>query len=763
MFNECFFDLRKYLISVAYLCLHDGMKFAHDRYMIQSLRNAIFLILAVVLMGALPLGRSWAQAPNTPQASSQITAQEREFSKELALILKLAQKHFKVSQISIGGGTARALLQRVFLNEPFVFRDFDLVFSADQQVTPESAKAFGQELEQKGLGKFSLENLRSRPRYNRYDKDAVVAKKHNAGFGFFVMSPTNTEYDISIFHSKQDLSLNGIMDVDRFQVVLTPEVSLADVVQDPELLLRQIVDPENALPRLLKNKIPRVANWWEVVKDPAMVAIRVVRTLAKFNGLPMDEVTKAKISKLVRQDIEGNPLQIARNFLKLLEDPFWLSEYKQLVEIGLFTHHFKSFEQALKRSNLSCADTLDEKVLAIFKEAKASDALQFLKLLAPLEPELITRILPQVITDKKLKVGYFTGEFAPFHKGHEGVVHSALQSKSVDLVFVIPTPLATNNPKSEVFDRAEWTERIEFARAGLQSSSQSWVWPLPMATDAKIQNLKDSIVALESFVDLKKPLTHIMGMDSFHRAVYRELLIKDPRPRIVVDRQGVPASAGIKNSLVQVIANIYPRPVSATRILHEVALDGSSPDIAPEVLTLIKKTPRYAEMLSHIVELEAELKTKIKPVKNYRDKTLIWYVLETHAGLYAPEYPKFEEKHQHILQELFDLNPKKILIAMEGNDLASKVAQRQWKNAARNFPNVEVVTDKIPPRDAQSIKVIHSGQINEILKQWRPTHTQSMIIFETADQPLSRIMKSVDGFVVIEPEGVAPTCGRIFK
>jgi nicotinic acid mononucleotide adenylyltransferase len=731
-------------------------------------KSTAFLVL-VILVAILPFGRRGLVTQAHGQSTNSTISRTAEYSQELALVVELAKKHFNVDQISIGGGTARALLQHVYLGQPFLFRDFDLVLSADQKVTAETARAFGLELERRGLGQFSAENLRSRPRYNPEISDFQLARKYNAGFGFFLVSPGNTEYDISLYHSNKDLALNGIMDVDRFQIVLTKDVTLLDLIQDPELLKKQLIDPENAFSKVMKNQIPMVARWGEVIKDPAMVSIRVVRTLAKFNGLPMDGITKARLASYVQGDREGNPLQIARNFLKLLEDPNWLAEYKQLVEIGLFTHHLKSFKVAASAPRLETLQTLEEKVLAIFQKASIDDSLRFLKLLAPLEPELLEKVLPALIRSKRLKVGYFSGEFAPFHHGHEGVVSTALQNKAVDLVFVLPTPFVTNGPKTKVFSAQEWSERIQFSTTALSSYSQAWVWPQAFTDKTGLRRLDASISSLEDFLKPSRPLTHIMGMDSFHRAVYRELLVTDPRPRVIVTRPGVPVPKEVQDPSVRVLENVYRSPVSATRILHEIAVSGHSVDLRPEVSELVKVTPRYQDMIAKSIEVQRQTEAAIPAVESYKGKTLVWYVLENHAGLLAMEFPRFSQKHKKILENLLALEPKEVVVAMIDKEYDQSRVRNQWVQATSSMPKVRIEGDRLPQVGPRRIDVIHSGKANENLK--RSVFERSLngigglIFYETPDQPLSPLLRALRSTKVIEiqPSISRLTCSKVYR
>lgn len=719
-----------------------------------------FLLLSFV---ALTLSLSqFSRAAEPDFAPIKIQRIAVTYSSELQKIVNEVHRIYGVDKIFIAGGTARALIQNSFNGSPFIFRDFDIVLDANQQVSAESAQALGQNLEKIGLGRFSVENLRPRPRYNP-ELPPLQAHKYNAGFGFYVIDAHGIEFDISIFHSLKDLNLNGILDTDKLTVEIRYGDNIQEILNNKEKLFNRINDPESALQKVVNQGIPKVINWDAVKADPMNVSIRIVRALAKFNALPLDDITKKKLLQIIAADTTSNPLQMSRNLLKLFEDEQWEKEFKSLIEIGLFKRSFKSFSYSQFSSAFWQAQTKTEKVVQLLESANKEDSLQFLKTLADLEPELIDSVLPRLVKSKRLNVGYFTGEFAPFHKGHNGVVDTALTKGSLDLVFVIPTPHATNDPKTVNFSRKEWEERRAFVKAGLADNNHAWLWPFKIESEKEVK-LGQTIEDLESFLKPNKPLTHVFGMDSYHRVLARDLQKTFPRPRIAVTRPGVPIPDTQLGSQVQVIENVFSGPVSATRILHDVAITGESDDLRSEVLDIVLKTPHYLRILSETRQAQEKAAEAIKDFDSWEQKTLIWDPRRNFAGLYEGEFPEFSSVHHQVITDLEKLGAKRMIVYIEDNSSARK----SWLNEVRKHTgplHIEISEDYSSVKEVNRVMLLHSGVANELLKSgYFGTNyrgKKGLVIYETPDQPLSAILRTIPAVKVIS-NGVKQ-CRNIFS
>lgn len=676
-----------------------------------------------------------------------------EFQAQLQMILDVARETYGVDEISIGGGTARALIQHVMLGTSFEFRDFDIVFSAHREVTRESAQRMGLELERRGLGKYSAENLRPRPRYNP-NLPREEALRYNAGFGFYVISPEQLEFDISIFHSNAAMELNGILDTDKLRIRIKSGSNISQILRNRESFLNALADPQEGVNAALGLRQPRIVNWGALEAEPANVLIRITRGLAKFGALPYDELTLRKIREAIQNRPNESPLQLARNLLKLFEDRTWLLSFQNLVGAGLFTHQFKSFSKALESAEFLNSATLEDRIRSLLLSASTEDALKFLKLLSDLEPQLIESILPQLIREKRLKVGYFSGEFGPFHLGHLGVVQTALTSGGLDLVFVIPTPHPTHGPRTSRFSQVEWAERRAFVKEGIRNETKAWLWPSDQQASG-IRNLSSAIEGLHSTLGLSSPLTHVFGMDSFHRVLDRGLLEADPRPRIAVTRPGVPLPEGFEESQVRIVNNVYSQPISSTRILHELAISGNTEKLSKGVRDLVLNTPRYREILRRSIVLRNEAERSLRQVTRISQDTLIWDPRENHSGLWSEDFPEFNSSHHaRILERLVQIGSRKLIIYIDD----ASPAKLSWINGLRQFNrgtqrDFRVSSDYAYVPDHQRVMVLHSGRANETLAAGYFPETyrgvKGLIIYETPDQPISPLIRSLDRPIIL--------------
>ena len=473
-------------------------------------------------------------------------------------------------------------------------------------------------------------------------------------------------------------------------------------------------------------------------------------------------ITKRKVQELLDASPNASTLQIARNLLKLFDDPNWELEFRTLVEMGLFKNAYKSFAVSNYHFTFGKFPTLEAKVSRLLEGANKEDSLLFLKSLAELEPELIQKVLPNVVKRKSLKVGYYTGEFAPFHRGHESVVVTALEKGGLDLVFVIATPHATNDPKTPEFDVNEWAERKSFVKAGVQHLPNGWAWPLSDNFDTNSNpTLNSEIKELHKTISPYSALTHVFGMDSYYRVLGRNLVATDPRPRIAVTRTGVPIPSQ-KYYNVKVIENSVQTTWSATRIMHEVAITGTTDGLSPAVLSLIKRTPRYKENLDSLISERNHIRTVIPSIINYTKLNLAWDPRENKAGLWIETYPEYSDKHAVILKRLIAMGSAKTIVHLPESELVSPRTRKSWIAAlARlNNPQIEIVSDlsSLKPFNLQ-IPVIHSGVINEHLKghsfeQWYGG--RGLVIFETPDQPTSSVLRTVPAIKIISTKPIGP-------
>ncbi|MES2855184.1 MAG: hypothetical protein V4692_04950 [Bdellovibrionota bacterium] len=717
--------------------------------------SAIFLSLMLGLLVNVSF-TSTVFASNASLSANSLTVTYDDYDRDLNVIRSVVIKSLPKAKFFMAGGTARSLAEHVLTGRPFAFRDFDLAVVAEQQITKPVADQIGRELEGAGLGKYSSENLRPRPRANP-ELPGEAGRTYNAGFGFFVKSKQNVEYDISIFHSKKDVTLNGLLDIDQIRVDLT-QASVSKLAKDKAAFKEALVDPNNGVSRIVDRTSPSLVNWADAVRDPLQISIRVVRAVSKFGAGKLDEVTLHRLREANLTAVSIGKLQIARNLLKLLADDNWISELETLSSIAVFDKQFTSFKSAITK--LKPVDGVDQRAAQLLNGASTLDALEFLKLLSSVETEFVTRALPRLTKDKNLRVGYFSGEFAPFHRGHYGVVETALTAGKLDLMFVIPTPHPANDPKTVRFSPLDWKERQGFVTAGLAANPRAWTYPsiIPAKiTEATPKKLGPLIDSLDSWLGSGQKLTHVFGLDSFHRVIERNLPAKDPRPRIAVTRAGVPMPEVTGQENTQVLQNIYSPPVSATRILQELSFNDSSDNLSPEVQRLVKSSRRYQRIIVENRASGLDAQKTIKAVSSYANKIVVWDPRETHSGLWDDEVPNYSKKHRIIISKMMELGAQSFFVDIED----SSPALKSWKKASKDFPEATFTFgdyDKTKVPYQKRIRAWHSGSANEGLANgWfldSVKYSVGIIFLETPDQPLSPLLMNTKAPIIKVSEAI---------
>lgn len=691
------------------------------------------LLLFVVLGSARALAN--ATAPSIDELSS-----------DLDTINAVSRKQFGTDHIYIGGGTARSVIRSVFLKEPLTFRDFDTFIVADRQVTAQMAEKLGRAIDAKGVGEYSELDLRPRPRPNP-QLPPPASYNHNAGFGFFVFNKSDVLHDISVYHSDYDLSLNGMFDVDTIRVRLPVGTSLKTVMNlGPESFKELIEDPYNSLKTVLGNGRPRLVHWQAVESDPQQQAIRAVRTLGKFDAFSNGETFDRKMKKLIAKSPPPNILQICRNLGKLLEDPAWFQELTLLKEWGLFDRIFPSLKGVLEingewlRYDVNRESDWKRKVVAFVSHMDDEEKLVFLRFITKVEPDLLVPLLSG-ISRSHLKIGYFTGEFAPFTEGHLSVAKSAIEKGGLDFVFIIPTPFVTNDPKVKRFDPEEWAERRAFVEAGTKNEPNIMLWAPP---DTGRNQTTDMLVnELERELGGYGRLTHVMGADSFHRVVYRGLLWSDKRPRIVVTRSGVELpDEAFNNRDVRVVENLNPAPISASTSLGEMAAGKEPKYLSPAVKNLVLQMPRYKQILADLREEAKDTDKNLRRIGDVKNKIFILDPRENNAGLGHWDPPKFSEFHVRLIRRLAAMQPKQIVIHINTSDTELREG---WEKGVQKLrlPNVVIKERYASIPRAQRVMVLHSGLINGAMSGYYLSREHAngvgLIVFETPDYPMSSL------------------------
>ncbi len=687
------------------------------------------LTLFAIFLNLLPLSQAFCAPPQGDPPEI------RRLSRILTKIQTALATQYGFDQIMIGGGSARAILDHVYFGGPLQFRDLDIFVVAHQTVTSKFADDLGRALEATHLGTYQPNELRPRPRGGT-----------NAGFGFSLNTSAGDIIDLSIYHSDAALDRNGIFDVDRVMIPLRQGESLQSTLArmvsvTPNQAIRRnwIIDREGGYPAWQRQR-PSIVNWGEIERDPILQSIRVLRTYLRSGRRSLPLEVRRRLKTLIEGVSETNRLQIVRNTLKLLHDPEAAFALKELGAIGFFEkispalgrwisgQSIAKLTQLLGPNQLSDVPSAAERLTRLLERVSPRERLPFLRTLRQVEPEFFSHEISRLIRPRRgqapLRLGYFTGDFAPFHNGHLSVAQAALNAGPLNLLFIIPTPHATNDPKTKRFSIEEWRERQRFVDLGSRSEDRiiPW-WPVETPPSSGKPQLRDILSNLERSIGSPGQLTHVAGGDSLHRIVGRNLLVTDPRPRIVVTRGELPIPVGATTpeSGVRLIRREGELPVSSTRILHELAAQGHTSHLTPAVLEEVQRLPRYQEIVEDLREHAADIRRLPARARDLdRDpRTFILDLSQNPDGHYISAedgLPRPTDGYFELIRSLVTRPTDQFLIFL-GND-PPKDAALEWSLATLRLRNRQVLITRdyrhIKPRDR--IRVFDSGIAAHLLE-----------------------------------------------
>lgn len=274
----------------------------------------------------------------------------RRLSSILASIASSLRDRFGLTRLAIGGGSAPALLDHLFSGTALRMRDLDLILVADRPVDQELARRIGEELDSP--------ELRFLPRYvyprrrTRTEREPVVA-----GWGA-LWDAHGVEIDLSIFHDDAALELNGLMNIDRILIPITPERSLNEIAA--EMLVAD--SPETAMMRGLVTDVcggyaswvhrsPAIVAWNAIHAAPIEASMRIVRACA--SKLHLGHL-RAELADPLRAAIlwgheRGDRFLRVRGIVKLFHDDRAGSELEMMHALGAFQHWLPEIGEVIER------------------------------------------------------------------------------------------------------------------------------------------------------------------------------------------------------------------------------------------------------------------------------------------------------------------------------------------------------------------------------------------------------------------------------
>lgn len=280
-----------------------------------------------------------AHAPRNPSKLRTPSGSLAKISNRLSALQAKLFAEYGISSIYIGAGSSLAVLDHCLEGKDLVMRDLDIFACLGKQMTRSIAHAMGRRLETPEIGRFSAHDVRPRRRGNP-GLPLPQAYDYNAGFGFFMINEDETILDLTVFHSDDDMLLNGIMNVDKVRIRLEFGTSLLDQFaplfdsESPDFGDLGIEDFHGGY-RSWQAGTAELANEFDVRRAPLQTILRIIRTFAKFSVPSISEMTRDQLERLMAESEDNSvAFHTIRGLIKMLNDRNAIWELRLLRDLG---------------------------------------------------------------------------------------------------------------------------------------------------------------------------------------------------------------------------------------------------------------------------------------------------------------------------------------------------------------------------------------------------------------------------------------------
>ncbi len=296
------------------------------------LRNKIWIAVLSLL---IPVFGQGADPPGKPTS-------DRAVDRKLEAVIGTLQAKLSAAGIDtfyIGGGSARSILDHLRQGEPLDFRDLDIFVVWDRAGDPRASQELGRQLQHPTLGQYLPDSWHVTRRLSG-DPNPTA---RDVGHGF-VLRNGNDVIDVSLFGHAQDLSENGVFDVDTVLIPLgRPQdfrtfVDRVKTTPRYEDLLKSgaVRDPYRGYPAWRQHTL-RLVHWNQVIRDPLVQSVRLVRSYGKRGPISIPKRVAARLGALLRHNTETSLSELARSLQKVLADRNAEDELVALSDLGVFT------------------------------------------------------------------------------------------------------------------------------------------------------------------------------------------------------------------------------------------------------------------------------------------------------------------------------------------------------------------------------------------------------------------------------------------
>jgi hypothetical protein len=252
----------------------------------------------------------------------------RRLSNILASVSAALRDRFGLTRLSIGGGSAPALLDHLFTGSALRMRDFDMILVAERPVEQDLARRIGESLDSP--------DLRFLPRYiyprrrTRSEREPVVA-----GWGV-IWDGQGVEVDLSMFHNDAALELNGLMNIDRILIPLPPDKTLNEIAAS--MLMAGSAEAA-------------IVAWNAIHAAPIECSMRIVRACAaKFHLSHLHaELADPLRAAILWGHERGDRFLRVRGIVKLFHDDRAGAELEMMHSLGAFSHWLPEIGEVIER------------------------------------------------------------------------------------------------------------------------------------------------------------------------------------------------------------------------------------------------------------------------------------------------------------------------------------------------------------------------------------------------------------------------------
>lgn len=254
----------------------------------------------------------------------------------LPLQKRLGERGF--SEILIGGSAAVGILDSVWHGDELNLRDLDVYLIFGRKMEKSDAVALAAWLTLPELGALDEAGVTTHVRTNPA-LGLPERFQYLAGWGMNFVKGASI-LDLTVYHSADEILLNGIFTSDMIKVRLGAE-SLEELARTqlatgtlPDLMARGVIRDEHGGYLAWRQKQPKILHWQEIERDPAVQSLRVVRGLLRYGMDRVPSEIARPFQDLARQGKEYDRARWATGLARLQEGASASTALAMVREIG---------------------------------------------------------------------------------------------------------------------------------------------------------------------------------------------------------------------------------------------------------------------------------------------------------------------------------------------------------------------------------------------------------------------------------------------